>query len=187
MQNIKRGLNYILLNLSIVKLFVYVDSLFANNKDLSLQISFIILLVNKITAARSFIITSNIIYQSLTKYKRVTYSVLASEIYAIANSINIGITINTIVNIVLAKLSITNIPLIIYTNSLLLYECLVKLSTIKEKQLIINIMSLRQVYKQQEVFKIYQIYSNNNLANIITKVEPNKALQTLININTIII
>jgi len=40
-----------------------------------------------------------------------------------------------------------------------LYKCLVKLGTIKEKRLIINIMALRQSYKRQELFKIRWINS----------------------------
>ncbi|CAL3962991.1 unnamed protein product [Diplocarpon coronariae] len=46
------------------------------------------------------------------------------------------------------------IPLIIYTDLYSLYKCLIKLSTIKEKRLIINIIGLRQLYKRRELAKI---------------------------------
>jgi hypothetical protein len=42
-----RGLMYILLDLIIVKLFVFVDRSFANNKDLSSQIGYEIILANE--------------------------------------------------------------------------------------------------------------------------------------------
>ena len=70
------------------------------------------------------------------------------EVYIIANSIDISITINITINIILAKLGIANIPLIVYTDSLSLYKCLVKLGTTKEKRLIIDIISIRQAYEK---------------------------------------
>ncbi|KAK1992368.1 hypothetical protein LX36DRAFT_684925 [Colletotrichum falcatum] len=47
MKNLKRGLRFLPLNLKTVKLFVFVDRLFANNADLTLQLSFIVILANK--------------------------------------------------------------------------------------------------------------------------------------------
>ena len=44
-----------------------------------------------------------------------------------------------------------SIPLIIYTNLLSLYECIVKLGTTKEKRLIINIIALRQIYEVRDL------------------------------------
>ena len=35
LNNLKRGIRYVNLNLKYIKLFVFVDKLFANNKDLS--------------------------------------------------------------------------------------------------------------------------------------------------------
>ena len=64
MKNITQGLNYILLELSTAKLFIFIDDSFANNKDLSSQIGYEIILVNKLTnnEESAFIITGNIIY-----------------------------------------------------------------------------------------------------------------------------
>jgi len=45
------------------------------------------------------------------------------------------------------------IPITIYTNLYSLYKCLIKLSTTKEKRLIINIMAFWQSYKRQKLFK----------------------------------
>jgi hypothetical protein len=46
------------------------------------------------------------------------------------------------------------ILVIIYIDSRLLYDCLVRLSIIDKKRLMIDIMSLREVYKKKEIFEI---------------------------------
>jgi hypothetical protein len=65
-----------------------------------------------------------------------------------------AITIGTTLKIIIDQLKLPIIPIIVCTDSYSLYKYLVKLSTIKEKCLIINIIVLWQSYKQQELFKI---------------------------------
>jgi len=60
------------------------------------------------------------------KYKRVTRSILASELYGIAYSFNMGGLVKSMIN----KALKIEVPLIVYTNSKSLYEYLVKLGTI---------------------------------------------------------
>jgi hypothetical protein len=145
MENLNRGLRYIPVNLKDAKLIVFIDGFFANNKDLSLQLGFILMLINKSTSTdtNTFIICSNVIYYSSTKCKRVIRSVLASEIYGIVNSFNIGIAIVITLRMIIERLGLPAIPLVICTDSYSLYEYLVKLRTIKEKRLMINIIALR--------------------------------------------
>ena len=69
---------------------MFIDALFANSKDLLLQIGHILVLVDIMNKA-------NIIYWSSIKYKRVTKSVLVSELYAIAHIFNIGAAIKLII------------------------------------------------------------------------------------------
>ena len=64
------------------------------------------------------------------------------EIYRIVSGVNIIIAIGTTLKIITDQLKLPVIPTIVYTNLYSLYEYLVKLSTIKEKRLIINIMAL---------------------------------------------
>jgi hypothetical protein len=52
------------------------------------------------------------------------------------------------------QLELSAIPTIVCTDSFLLYKCLVKLGTTKEKRLIIDIMAIRQSYEQRELFEI---------------------------------
>jgi hypothetical protein len=64
------------------------------------------------------------------------------EIYRIVSGVNIAIAIRTTLKIIIDRLEIPTIPIIICTNLYSLYKYLVKLSTIKEKRLIINIIAL---------------------------------------------
>ena len=75
--------------------------------------------------------------------------------------------------------------LIFYTNSKSIYECLIKLRTIQEKRLIINIMCLRQSYKRREIAKVKWINGDSNPVDAMTKSKPLLALKWLIDINQI--
>ncbi|KAK1957510.1 hypothetical protein LY78DRAFT_727146, partial [Colletotrichum sublineola] len=136
-----------LLDLATIKLFIFIDRSFTNNKDITSQLGFLITLANKITSKgpnnnNKFIITRNIIYFSLTKYKRVTHSILTSKVYSIVASIDIAYAISTTLKIVTNHIGLPLILTILYTDSYLLYKYLIKLGTIKEKRLIINIIAL---------------------------------------------
>jgi hypothetical protein len=117
-------------------LIVFTDASFANNRDLSSQIGYVLVLVDGTRRA-------NIIYWSSTKCKRVTRSVLASELYGMAHGFNMGALVKSIINRALEM----ELLLVVYTDSKSLYECLVKLGTTREKRLIINVICLRQAYE----------------------------------------
>jgi hypothetical protein len=119
----------------------------------------------------------------LTKCKHVTHSVLASKIYNIVNSVNISFTINATVNIIIKQISLSSIPLVVYTDLYLLYECIVKLETTHEKRLIIDIIVLRKMYERRKLVDIRWISSNLNPADTITKASPNRTMQQLIDNN----
>ena len=50
-ENINRGLKFIKLDINILQLFVFMDASFANNKDLSSQISYVLILADAIKKA----------------------------------------------------------------------------------------------------------------------------------------
>jgi hypothetical protein len=58
------------------------------------------------------------------------------------SGVDIVIAIRTTLKIIIDRLKLPIIPIIVCTNLYSLYKCLVKLSTIKEKRLIINIIAL---------------------------------------------
>ena len=64
------------------------------------------------------------------------------KIYRMVGGVNIAIIIKIILKIIIDQLESSIIFIIIYTDSYSLYKYLVKLSTIKKKHLIINIMVL---------------------------------------------
>jgi hypothetical protein len=68
--------------------------------------------------------------------------------------VDIAIAIGTTLKIIIDRLELPIIPIIVYTDLYSLYKYLVKLSTTKEKRLMINIIVLQQSYKRRELFKI---------------------------------
>ncbi|KAM4064380.1 cwf18 domain containing protein [Hirsutella rhossiliensis] len=115
-----RGLTYKPIDLATAKLMVFTDGSFANNKDLSSQLGFVITLVNETNhKEKQFEISGNIVHWSST-------NVLASEIYGMANGFDIGISLAMTMKIITERL---NLPPILSSSVRIrtLYECLVKL------------------------------------------------------------
>ncbi|EED12764.1 hypothetical protein TSTA_052850 [Talaromyces stipitatus ATCC 10500] len=124
---------------------------------------------------------ANIVHWSSIKYKRVTRSVLTSELYAMVHGFDSAASIKSTTT---QLLHLTKpLPLVICTDSKSLYECLVKLGTTQEKRLMIDLMCLRQSYKRQEIAEIKWIDGESNPADAITKSKPCRALQALIDTN----
>jgi len=122
---------YIKLDVTTLQLLAFTDASFINNKDLLLQIRYVLVLIDATNKA-------NIIHWLLIKCKRVTRSVLVLELYGIAYRFNIGAVIKSTVN----KILNINLPLIMYTDLKSLYNYLIRLGTTQEKRLIINVMCL---------------------------------------------
>ncbi|KID81309.1 Ribonuclease H-like protein [Metarhizium guizhouense ARSEF 977] len=182
-----RGLRYIPLDLPTAKLFVFVDGSFANNKDLSSQIGFIIIIGNETQQDAEFTLTGNIVTYSSTKSKRVTRSALASELYSMVQGADMAYAISTTLAMITNQLDIPQIPITLCTDSFSLYECLVKLGTTKEKRLMIDIMALRQSYERREIYEIRWINGQDNPADAMTKASPNNTLETFIDSNKVTI
>jgi polyhydroxyalkanoate synthesis regulator phasin len=187
LDNLNRGICYIPLNLSTIKLFVYVDGSFANNKDLSSQIGFIIFIANEDLTYDSFKMRGNLIHWSSTKSKRVTRSVLASEIYAMVAGVDMAIVLSQTLGAIMKQLRLPPLPTVVCTDSYSLYDCLVKLGTTKEKRLMIDIMALRQSYERRELAEVRWIKGDDNPADSMTKTNPNKALEKALNLNELIV
>jgi hypothetical protein len=122
---------------------VFTDRSFANNKDITSQIEYIIILVNEDEGDDVFNIRNNIIYWSSIKYKKITRSVLASEIYGLVGGFDLVYVLADTLRMITSRIKLLIILFIIYTDSYSLYECLVKLGTTIEKRLIIDIINLK--------------------------------------------
>jgi hypothetical protein len=185
MENQDRGLCFIPLDLSTARLFVFVDGSFANNRDLTSQLGFAIILANEEMRGEEgiFRIRGNLIHFSSTKSKRVTRSVLASEVYGMVAGVDMAYAISSTLRMVTDHIHLPPIPTVVCTDSYSLYECLVKLGTTKEKRLMIDIMALRQSYERRELHEVRWIHGDDNLADAFTKGNPNKALETFVDNN----
>ena len=178
-----RGLSMVALDLATAKVFVFVDGSFANNKDLSSQIGYELILANETTQEEQFELHGNLIHWSSTKCKRVTRSVLASEIYGMTGGVDMAIAISTTIKKIMDQLELAPIPIVVCTDSYSLYDLLVKLGTTKEKRLMIDIMALRQSYERRELQEVRWINGNDNPADALTKSSPNTALQRFVDTN----
>ena len=71
-----------------------------------------------------------------------TKSVLALEIYRIVRGIDMAFAIRTTLKIIIDNLKLLAILITVCIDSYLLYKCLVKLGTTKEKGLMIDIIAI---------------------------------------------
>ena len=157
LENKDRGLKYVKLDSESLQLVIFIDALFANDRDFLSHIGYIICLADSTNA--------NIIHWSSVKCKRVARDVLAAKLYGLAH----GFDISTVIKATLTKMLQRDIPLVLCTDSKFLYNCLVKLGIIPQKRLMIDVMSLRQLYERQEVTGIKWIHGCNNPADSMTK------------------
>jgi hypothetical protein len=79
---------------------------------------------------------------------------LILEIYGMIGEVDISFAIGSTLTIIIKQLKLPTILIIVYTDSYSLYECLVKLGTIKKKRFIIDIMTIRESYENRELFEI---------------------------------
>ncbi len=77
-------------------------------------------------------------------------SVLAVELYAMINDFDVEAIIKSIIERMLR----ISLSLILLTDSKSLYDCFVKLDTIAEKRLMIDLMCLRQSYERRKIAEI---------------------------------
>jgi hypothetical protein len=173
-ENASRGLTYVELDPSTLQLLVFTDASFANNKDLSSQIGYILVLVDTEGNA-------NIIHWTSVKCRRVTRSVLASELYALAHGFDIAVAVKTTLDLILRK----EVPLVLCTDSKSVYDCIVKLGTTQEKRLIIDVMCLRQSYERREIAEVKWIDGSSNPTDSMTKEKPSNALKQLMDTNKV--
>lgn len=186
--NQDRGINFVPLDLRTARLFVFVDGSFANNKDFTSQLGFAVILGNETEIADGeFTLRGNLLHYSSTKSKRVTRSVLASEVYGMVAGVDIAYALGTTLRRINAHLGLPPVQTVVCTDSYSLYECLVKLGTTKEKRLMIDIMALRESYERRELHEVRWIDGRDNLADAFTKSSPNGALKQFIDNNAVTI
>ena len=96
-----------------------------------------------------------------------------------------GFDIRVVIKATLEKILGSAVPLILCTDSEFLYDCLVKLGTIQEKRLMVDVMSLHRSFKRREITEVKWIHVYHNPIDFITKAKPLSTLKTLIDSNLI--
>ncbi|SLM39182.1 hypothetical protein TSTA_022030 [Lasallia pustulata] len=171
-----KGLKFVNLNLETLQIVAFTNLSFANNRDHSLQIGYMIVLADLQNNA-------NIIHWQSVKCRHVTRSILASELYTLSLGFNIAATIKSTLDQIFSSSTYGKVPLSICIDSKSLYNCLVKLGTTQEKRLTVDLLCLRQSYKRQEITKILWIKGDKNPADAMTKEKACNALQKLVDTN----
>ena len=129
--NKTKELKYVQLDRDSLRIVIFIDFFFVNNRDLSSQIEYVICLINFIDAV-------NILHWSSIKCKRMTKSVFVFELYVMTH----GFDLNIVLKATLSRVLQIDVFMMICTDSKSLYECLVKFGTTHEKRLMIDVMSL---------------------------------------------
>ncbi len=112
---------------------VFVDASFASNIDFSSKLGFLIALVDGSGNA-------NIIHYASFKSKRVTRSVLAAELYAMVHGYDNAAILQLSLNAIFGR----HLPLRIYTDSRSLHYSVTRLSSTREKRLLIDLSLLTE-------------------------------------------
>jgi hypothetical protein len=152
---------------------IFIDIAFVNTADLHSQIGYVICLTNDVH--------TNLIHWSSIKCKRVIRSVLAAELYAMINDFDVEAIIKSIIE----RMLHISLSLILLTNFKSLFDCLIKLDTIAEKRLMIDLMCLRQSYEMREIAEIRWIDGDSNPADAIMKSKSCNVLNSLIDTNSL--
>ena len=174
MKNVERELRFVKLDTTSLKLIVFIDAIFANNSDYISQIDFVICLADGSNK-------TNLIHWSSTKCKKITRNVLIAELFAMTQKFDVASILKSFIEEILQ----ISLSMIICTDFKSLYDCLVRLDSTIEKRLIIDIMCLRESYERKKITEIKWIDENNNPADAMTKSNFCRALEDLINSNTI--
>ncbi len=87
---------------------------------------------------------------SSVKCKRVTSSVFAAELYALAHGFDAGFALSRTVG----KLIGRNVTSRVFTDSRILFDSVVSQCLMTEKRLLINIYSLREAYRAGDLAKL---------------------------------
>jgi hypothetical protein len=103
MEHLNQRLSYVYVDLNAAKIFIFADGSFANNKDLSSQLGFLVVLAYENHLESSFALTGNIMHWSFTKCKRITRSTLASEVYGMVNEVDIGIALAITLEMIITR------------------------------------------------------------------------------------
>jgi hypothetical protein len=137
---------------------VYADASFANNPDLMSQIGHVAFIVDKHHKCA-------LLSWSSHKCKRVTRSVLAAELYALAGAFAYGYAIRHSLQSLLGR----PVNIFLFTDSMTLFNSITTLCKMSERRLQIDIAILRAAYRSGDLNNLGWVRSKFMLADPMTK------------------
>lgn len=152
------GLRYVRLDKESVRMVLLTDASFANARGFRSQLGFLILLVDNRGHA-------NIVHYASQRCKRVTRSVMASELHALVAGFDAAFWLCDLVNQILGR----DIPIEAYVDSKTVFDVVAKDGVTTEKRLEIDIHALREAYANGEISRLGWLPGGQNAADGLTK------------------
>jgi hypothetical protein len=115
------------------------------------------------------------------KSKRVCRSVLAAELYASAHAYDVGVAVKHSLDSMLGQ----NIDIILFTDSLTLFDCLITWCKTSERRLQIDIVVLRQSIASKELTNVVWTRTAFNPSNGLTRPRVCDFLEALLRTHTL--
>ena len=152
-----------------VRIVGFSDASFAGNRDLSSQLGYIILLVDK---------HNNCVPLMFKSYKarRVTRSAMAAEVIAFSDMADAAVTLSKEVERTLGR----TIALQLLTDSKCLFDVISKGSRTSERRLMLDIASSRESFRVGDISDIGLVRSADNIADGLTKTMSQAALHGIL-------
>lgn len=140
-----------------LKLYVFVDSGYNTNVDLTTQLGMTIFLVDDTNHC-------HFLHWASTKSQRVTKSMLAAEVYAFSQGYDYGVSMMT-----MFKSMKLDIPLYIFTDSKSIFDTVTACKRLRELRLMNDIADIRRAYRVNEITNIGWARSKQNVADNFTR------------------
>jgi hypothetical protein len=115
------------------------------------------------------------------KSGRVTRSVLGSETMTFADGFDAAYALKHYQQTILKR----SVDILMYTDSLSLFDFITKSSTTTEKRLMIDLVVVREACDRTEIAQLAFLRTNCNPADALTKVSRNTYLETILTTGTI--
>jgi hypothetical protein len=147
------------LELSTLRLKLYSDASYANSADCSSQLGYIIFLVDGNGTCQP-------LFWSSHKSRQVTRSVIGNETMALANAFDMAHALKHDIETIIKQ----NVPIVILTDSLSLFDVIAKATTTAEKRLMIDLCVVKQALERSEVDTIGFVRSEYNPTDVLTKI-----------------
>jgi hypothetical protein len=173
-ETVQDGLRFVPLDLETVRVVLFSDASFSNAAEYKSQLGFVICLAEVNDNA-------NIVHYGIAKCKRVTRSVMASELHGLVLRFDNAYFVKTMIS----ELLNGDVPIDAFIDSKTVFDTIVKLGTTTEKRLLIDAAALQESHLKGELRSLFWIPSAENCADALTKepYQPDSALTRLIKTN----